>query len=326
MNCRFWLVLFLAAALTASAATPREEWNNNMAAAARWNAEGNFTQVELALKAALVAANKLGPATHEAALALDQLGSAYFILGRMQSSEHSFLGAIRIWEKSAVTPNFPLAKSLSGLVDVYLHTGRLLAAERLPLQSVLNALEAGGAPANQLALLVEAIALVHSEAKRFEQAESMYLRALNLWRSSADSDKRTIAVVLGNIGDFYAVHGQYSKAESYLEQSIEAWSLLGAPRPESIQPLLNLASIQEKLRRNEKAAQLLERALGLIDKHLSPDHPLLVLALENYADVLRSLKRGTAAKAADRRAKALMKSAIVPSEKHTIDIRELEKK
>jgi len=326
MNRRLWLVLLTGASLTAFAATPREEWKEKMAAAERWNAEGKFAEVELALRAALSAANKLGPGTREAALALHQLGGTYFILGRMQSSEQSYRGAIRIWEKSGEVPNVFLARSLSGLVDVYLHIGRLPAAERLPLQSVLQELETSGASASDLAFMVEAIALVHSGANRFEQAESMYLKALSLWRSSTGSHERTIAVVLGNIGDFYSVHGKYLKAESYLEQSIEAWSLQGPPRPEAIQPLLNLASVREKLGRNDKAVQLLERALGQIDKHLSSDHPLLLLALKHYSDLLRLQRRGTEAKAVDRRIKALMQSAVVPPENHSIDIRELGKK
>ena len=54
-----------------------------------------------------------------------------------------------------------------------------------------------------------------------------------------------------------------------------------------------------------QAEPLCQRALAILQKALGPEHPNLATALENYALLLREMKRGAAARELEARARAI---------------------
>jgi tetratricopeptide (TPR) repeat protein len=58
----------------------------------------------------------------------------------------------------------------------------------------------------------------------------------------------------------------------------------------------NLAQCYHLQGRSHEAEPLFERAIGIDQRTLGPDHPNLLCAMQNYARFLRATKRKTAAK------------------------------
>jgi hypothetical protein len=65
-----------------------------------------------------------------------------------------------------------------------------------------------------------------------------------------------------------------------------------------------------------------QRALSFTESALGPRHPLVAVALENYAGALRGLNRKVEAKAFEQRAKAILQSEA-DRRRYSVDIDEL---
>ena len=54
-----------------------------------------------------------------------------------------------------------------------------------------------------------------------------------------------------------------------------------------------------------QAEPFLQRALAIVEKALGPDHPNVARVLESYAQLLRQMKRGAAARKLEARARTI---------------------
>jgi tetratricopeptide (TPR) repeat protein len=71
------------------------------------------------------------------------------------------------------------------------------------------------------------------------------------------------------------------------------------------QSLNNLAELYRTQGQYAKAEPLLKRALAIREKALGLKYPYVAIVLENYAELLRKLKRSTEAAPLEARAKAI---------------------
>ena len=70
----------------------------------------------------------------------------------------------------------------------------------------------------------------------------------------------------------------------------------------------NLAALYYNQGKYAQAEPLVQRALAIWEKTLGPEHPTVATVLENYALLLREMKRGAAARELEARAQAIRAS------------------
>jgi tetratricopeptide (TPR) repeat protein len=67
----------------------------------------------------------------------------------------------------------------------------------------------------------------------------------------------------------------------------------------------NLAALHDSQGKYDQAEPLYQRALAIFEKVLGPEHSKVAIALENYAFLLRKMRRKTEAAKVENRAKAI---------------------
>ena len=118
----------------------------------------------------------------------------------------------------------------------------------------------------------------------YEEAEPLYLQALQLWRSLLGESHPDVATSLNNLAGLYRSQGRYEEAEPLYLQALQLWrSLLGESHPDVATSLNNLAGLYESQGRYEEAEPLYLQALQLWRSLLGESHPNVASSLNNLA-------------------------------------------
>ncbi|MEH6826684.1 CHAT domain-containing tetratricopeptide repeat protein [Parasphingorhabdus sp.] len=141
-------------------------------------------------------------------------------------------------------------------------------------------------------------------------------------RSLADTEKLQRADQLWQDGNDLVDAGKLREAESLFAIELNLTrEILGEKHPDTLDSLINYASILKALGRFSDAEPLLAEALQLRRELLGPVHPLTLISLNNYALVLENL--GRSAEAEPLYAEALRLNRETVGEKHPSTITSL---
>ncbi|TFH47271.1 MAG: tetratricopeptide repeat protein [ANME-2 cluster archaeon] len=119
---------------------------------------------------------------------------------------------------------------------------------------------------------------------RFEEAESLFNRALDISEKVLESDHPDVANILNNLANLYKDLGKYENAELLYTRALDIREkALGLDHPEVATILNNLAVLYHQQGKYEDAEPLHNRALNIREKALGPDHPKVANSLNNLA-------------------------------------------
>jgi len=143
-----------------------------------------------------------------------------------------------------------------------------------------------------LAASLNNLAALYESQGRYEQAEPLYLQALELSQRLLGEDHPNVATSLNNLAGLYKSQGRYNEAEPLYLQALELRKhLLGEDHPNVATSLNDLALLYESQGRYNEAEPLLLQALELWKHLLGEDHPHVATSLNNLALLYKSQGR-----------------------------------
>ena len=142
------------------------------------------------------------------------------------------------------------------------------------------------------ALTLNNLAYLYNLQGRYDQAEPLYLQALELRKRLLGEEHPNVAASLNNLAELYRTQGRYAEAEPLYLQALElSKRLLGEEHPNVASSLNNLALLYESQGRYDQAEPLYLQALELRKRLLGEEHPNVAVSLNNLAGLYRTQGR-----------------------------------
>jgi CHAT domain-containing protein/Flp pilus assembly protein TadD len=136
------------------------------------------------------------------------------------------------------------------------------------------------------------LAWLYDSQGRYEEAEPLILRVLDIWESELGANHPNTALSLNNLAGLYLDQGRYEEAEPLMLRALDIWeSELGANHPNTALSLNNLALLYQSQGRYEEAEPLMLRALDIWESELGANHPNTATTLNNLALLYESQGR-----------------------------------
>jgi tetratricopeptide (TPR) repeat protein len=159
-------------------------------------------------------------------------------------------------------------------------------------------------------LLAQALA----ENGDLDEAESLNLQALSLWKKLRGSDDPKVAASLNNLGNVYFRRRDLDRAKDCFEQALAIWRPIDDPNTSAA--LHNVANVLALQNRFAAAEKLYREAVTLARQRHGDLHPTTALYLRNLGDVLRA--QGKLEEAAAAHGEALTARATLLDELHPL--------
>ena len=144
----------------------------------------------------------------------------------------------------------------------------------------------------ELARSLNNLAVLYDSQGRYEQAEPLYIQALELRKRILGENHPDTASSLNNLAILYYSQGRYESAEPLYIQALELTKrILGENHPDTASNLNNLAILYYSQGRYELAEPLYIQALELTKRILGENHPDTASSLNNLAILYQSQGR-----------------------------------
>jgi tetratricopeptide (TPR) repeat protein len=154
------------------------------------------------------------------------------------------------------------------------------------------------------------LAFLYQWQRKYAEAEQLYKRALAIRERALGPDHPDTATSLNNLAFLYQWQEKYAEAEPLYKRALAIGEK--APGPDAafgtIIVLNNLAELYRRQKKYAEAEPFYKRAIAVYEKGLDYKHPIVLMVLTGYADLLREMGRGDeaarlGARAAEIRAK-----------------------
>jgi TonB family protein len=144
----------------------------------------------------------------------------------------------------------------------------------------------------RLATSLNNLAEAYFAQAKFDKAEPLHKRALELKKRILGPEHPDLVMSLGNLSKLYSMVGRYDKAEPLLKQALKIISqkTFKAEELASLESLDRLAEVFRNQERYSDAKLLYKNLLDLKEHTLGKEHPDVAEALNSLADVCRSEK------------------------------------
>lgn len=141
--------------------------------------------------------------------------------------------------------------------------------------------------------IINNIAVVYCENAKYEEAESLFQRALKIDEASFGKDHPNVARDLNNLATLYQATGRLKEAEPLMERALKIdEASLGKDHPKVAIRLNNLAQLYRDTGRLKEAEPLMERHLVIFlnfTRQTGHPHPNLEAAINNYCILLTQI-------------------------------------
>ena len=134
----------------------------------------------------------------------------------------------------------------------------------------------------QKAVILNNIAALQETTGRYQEAEMLYRRSLELSERVLGPEHPTTATTLNNLAAVLEATGRYQEAEMLYRRSLElSERVLGPEHPTTATTLNNMAGLAAKTQNYSLAEQLMARAVHIMTEALGPDSKYTRIALAN---------------------------------------------
>jgi tetratricopeptide (TPR) repeat protein len=134
------------------------------------------------------------------------------------------------------------------------------------------------------AIILNNLALLYQDQRRYSKAESLYQRILQIPAAKLTKDHPKVALTLNNLGELYRQMSLYAEAEPLLQRSLEMYEAdLGKNHVDAVPALTNLANLYRNIGKYGNAESLYRRSLEIREAKLAKDDPKVALSLFNLA-------------------------------------------
>jgi tetratricopeptide (TPR) repeat protein len=165
----------------------------------------------------------------------------------------------------------------------------------------------------------EGLAHFHQSQSFFTEAESLYVRSLEISEKQLGGEHPSTATSLNNIATLYESMGRYEEAEPLYVRSLKIREKhLGAEHPSTAMSLNNIAELYRLMGRYEEAEPLYVRSLKISEKQLGAEHSSTATSLNNIAGLYYSMGRYEEAEVFLMRAIAIREKKLGPNHPYTI--------
>jgi tetratricopeptide (TPR) repeat protein len=138
-----------------------------------------------------------------------------------------------------------------------------------------------------------ALAAILDGLKEYDEAERLYLDALQVLETAPETNAREIAVTLNDLGAEYHRRGLSALAEAQLVRAAALKrQVLGDDHHELAVTLNNLAVLYKSRRDFARAKPLFEEAVAILEKSLGCAHPKAMASRENLRQCVADSDRG----------------------------------
>lgn len=176
------------------------------------------------------------------------------------------------------------------LGSVYFNLGLYPPSDSLFDRSSKLALQLYGAKDIRYAMALDQLADVRADGGRLASAESLYVQALGIVRSTpahAVARDSLHGAILGNLGVLRDYLGNYEESEASTRQALAIYlSTKGSDDLTVAMQLVNLGSTLLDQNDIDGADSATRAGIAIERAHLPPDSPSLLIALNNFASVL----------------------------------------
>lgn len=259
-------------------------------------AENRFGEAErLYLRARDLWQRVLGPTHRYVAIVLTKLADLYRAQGRYGEVESLYLEALSIAKSLSDTEGE--ARCLNNLGVLYVDLARYADAQRV-LEAAL-ALKEAAPERDEVSIAKDLINLgeVHRSRGRPEEADRLYVRALEKLPDRPGDARLARAVALNQRAQVRMDQGRYAEAETFFRQSLVLFDKEAPLRAASTR--LHLGMVLLGIDRDAEAEEMIRLSLETREKLLGRRHPEVGLSLAAHAMVLdlrgRYIEAATAA-------------------------------
>lgn len=242
-------------------------------------------------------------------------------LGDYAEAERLFTKALSILKTldGAESPDATTIKM--HLAELYWEENRAREAEIL-LRKVVAAREreSNATPADVAAAKID-LALACSSQGRKREAEELLRAAMPAIETSFGAESPMLLSVLDPLASVLSALHQYSEALTHSER---AWRIIQkSPQvsaPDRVNTTIALSSLYALTGKPEEAMYFAREGLALVESVYQPDNPRVGWFLKSHASVLRRLNRKDEAKAAEKRAEAILANSAGGRTRQTVNV------
>ncbi len=132
----------------------------------------------------------------------------------------------------------------------------------------------------ELATVLQSTAIFLRESRQYEQAESLFQRALRILEQALGSEDLVVAFLLDDLADLYTRQEKSQQAELLAQRALGILERAGRSEHfQVVMPLVHLARSYELQGKYEQAELLAQQALHVLEQVGKSEHPLAVFAL-----------------------------------------------
>src|SRR5437763_1732349 len=220
------------------------------------------------------------------------LAKLYNSQGKYQQAEIFCKQALHIQEKRLGDSHPMLASTLNVLAKIYQGQKKLDEAEEIVMRALRVRESVSGMNHPHVATIVNCLVEIYHARGRYREAEPLIARALKIHEESLGSEHPYMAYSLINWAENFFLQGDYIQAESYYTQALAIREQnLGIDHPRTASTYFDLARLYSAAERYEEAELFYRKALSIRERVLGPDHSAFTSTLQQYAIILRKLKR-----------------------------------
>jgi eukaryotic-like serine/threonine-protein kinase len=242
---------------------------------------------------------------------LNNLGNAYYALGRYEEAIEQHLRALAIREQELGDAHPQVGDSYGNLGAASFNLGRYEDSVRHHRRSLEIARASTGERSHDAAIVHNNLAGALHALHHHEEALEHYAASLEIWTKLFGEQDPHVALAENNVGNVYQSKGDCNEALEHFGRALDLRiAVHGREHPDVAVTLNNQASCLEQVGRIDEAQATFELALDIQERTLGPTHPDLGHALDNLAVILRERGRFGPAIAHHRRALEVRRAAL----------------
>lgn len=244
---------------------------------------GAYADAESMVKHALDAQTTLsGRDVDQTLRSIQILGRIYRFQLRLDEAERLLQDCFPLAQRTSESWHMIL---MAEMAKIYASTGRLLEAERLQLACQELCQKLYDEESDMMVELMIAMSIIYRRLERYEEAEALLVRVLNLKTKADRAEAWASRVATNCLAKVYYQTGNLAEAEKLEIQALGASrSEFGYNHPVTLTAMENLSHILQRLGQLTSAVNLMGDCANMSLQTLGPDHPRTRYRYEWYED------------------------------------------